>query len=103
VGRFQINATSANNVHVAITPQVVAHVRSLMAQLPRAEFILQRNAETEPLWAALEAVLRRWIECVHLGGLGAAMEHTGLLARLSRAAILPHLCAPCAEDFVRGP
>lgn len=57
VGRFQINATAANNGHVPATLDLAAaNVRRVLASLPRAEFILQRNAETEPLWAALEAV-----------------------------------------------
>jgi adenine-specific DNA glycosylase len=56
VGRFQINATAANNVNVPISPTVVDNVRRVMASLPSAEFILQRNSETQPLWAALEEV-----------------------------------------------
>ena len=53
--RFQINATKANNVCSRITPETVEAVRGVMAAVPTAEFILQRNEETRPLWEPLLA------------------------------------------------
>ena len=54
-GRFQINATAANNVDMSlVTNAKAANVRRVMAAVPKAEFIIQRNTETQPLWEVLE-------------------------------------------------
>jgi len=56
IGRFQINATAANHVDMALVdPESAARLRAVMAEMPQVEFIIQRNAETRPLWEALEA------------------------------------------------
>ena len=59
IDRFQINATKANGTDMAAfsTPegaaQCVLRLRSVFASLPDVEFIMQRNAETQPLWERL--------------------------------------------------
>lgn len=56
IGRFQINATAANHVDMAlVNPESAARLRAVMEEVPQVEFIIQRNAETRPLWGALEA------------------------------------------------
>ena len=57
--RFQLNATKTNGVDTSIfatdagAAQCVARLRAVFAALPAVEFIVQRNAETRPLWERL--------------------------------------------------
>jgi len=57
--RFQINATRANGTDMdlfatdAAAYKCVARLRTAFAALPNVEFIMQRNAETRPLWERL--------------------------------------------------
>jgi hypothetical protein len=54
-GRFQINATAANNVDMSLVcNKGAANVAKVMAAVPTAEFIIQRNDETQPIWEVLE-------------------------------------------------
>jgi len=56
IGRFQINATAANNVDMSlVNAESAERLRSVMDAEPEVEFIIQRNAETLPLWEPLEA------------------------------------------------
>jgi hypothetical protein len=51
VARFQINATMANQVNSSLLSRThVANLEAIAKQVPTAEFILQRNEETKPLW-----------------------------------------------------
>jgi phosphoribosylanthranilate isomerase len=56
--RFQINATAVNGVDTSRLAEQWVAVRDAVVRCPQMEFILQRNAETEPLVAPLVA----WIE-----------------------------------------
>ena len=53
--RFQINATKANNFDSAtLGPLNVSNLVEIARSLRDAEFIVQRNDETKPLWENLE-------------------------------------------------
>lgn len=62
-GRVQINATAVNGVDTSVfenNPQgVIQNFLAVVDQNPDLEFILQKNAETRPLW---EGVLQHTIE-----------------------------------------
>ena len=62
-GRVQVNATAVNGVDTSVfesNPQgVIQNFLAVVDQNPDLEFILQKNAETRPLW---EGVLRHTIE-----------------------------------------
>lgn len=53
-GRVQINATAVNGVDTSVLETnpsgVIANFLALVAKHPHLEFILQKNAETRPLW-----------------------------------------------------
>ena len=51
--RFQVNATAANGVDTSRLADNVDGLRAAIAAVPEAEFILQCNEETKPLWQAL--------------------------------------------------
>jgi hypothetical protein len=54
-GRFQINATMANGVNSATLGKAqVENIAKIARELTNAEFIIQRNDETKPLWEGME-------------------------------------------------
>jgi len=57
--RFQLNATASNGANVGLfgdaagAARCVASLRAVMLAVPHAEFIVQRNAQTQPIWELL--------------------------------------------------
>lgn len=51
--RVQINATAVNGVDMALVPGSAPRLWNVMNAFPDMEFILQKNAETKPLWKGL--------------------------------------------------
>jgi hypothetical protein len=51
--RVQINATQVNGVDTSCLQESVPTVLSIIRQYPNLEFIVQRNAETQPLWQGI--------------------------------------------------
>lgn len=56
-GRVQVNATAVNGVDMSLVAAADACERllSVIRAVPSMEFILQRNAQTQPLWAPILA------------------------------------------------
>ena len=52
-GRVQINATTVNGVDTSRLRESVPNLCRVIEAFPEAEFILQKNDETEPLWQGL--------------------------------------------------
>lgn len=51
--RVQINATAVNGVDTARLAEQVPNVKKIIQAFPQLEFIIQQNAETQPLWQGL--------------------------------------------------
>ena len=60
-GRFQINATCANNVTVDASnlTNIAINIKNVIDSVPESEFIFQLNDETKGLWDALCQVCSR--------------------------------------------
>jgi len=93
--RVQVNATLANNVDSAALRGDVhwPNLRRVALAVPDVEFILQRNAETEPLWAAFEAERAR----------GEAPPNVSMLfdASVGRGVTVTEFPVPASPDTVR--
>lgn len=72
--RVQINATAVNGVDTSNLGESVNLFLSVVTKHPELEFILQKNAETKPLWAGLLN-----LDCEHSGKPGRLPKNVSML------------------------
>ena len=83
VQRVQINATAVNGVDTSHLSESVPIVWNIIQQYPQLEFIFQKNNETRPLWAPIEALLSNNREVSNISMLLDESKGTGIVSSTS--------------------